>query len=189
MKYSILQNRSHENDADKQKSILRRINILDIFLILLLVAVLFLVAAFFFDVSIFGIGGQERDITYTVEIDNVSADIAELIKKGDRVMDAGGKDLIGFVMNIKAEDCVRYLYNEDSKSIEKVTLPADENGNIPQTLRVTIQVTANYEKSLGYNVSGTRIAVGNNIDLCFAGFAGSGECVAVEALTAYGGGN
>lgn len=189
MKYSILQNRSHENDADKQKSIFRRINILDVFLVLLIIVVLLLVVTFFFDVSIFGIGGQEKDISYTVEIDNVPADMVEHIKKGDRVMDAGGKESIGFVMNVKTSDCVRYLYSEDSQSIETVTLPADENGKLPQTICVTIQVIADYDKGAGYSVSGTRVAVGNIIDLCFAGFTGRGECIDVESLATYEGGN
>ena len=190
MKYSILQNRSHENnDTDKHRSIFRRINILDVFLVLVLLVILLLLATFFFDISIFGIGEDEREISYVVEIDNVSPDTLALIKKGDYVYEVSGKDISGFVADISVTDSVRYMYNESSQSIEKVTLPDDKNGKTPQTVLVTVRAVADYEEGAGYSVGGTRIVAGNNIELCFVGYTGVGECISVTPLATEEGGN
>ena len=188
MKYSILQNRSHENETEKPKSIFRRINILDVFLVLVLVAVLLLLATFFLDISIFGIGGEERDIAYTVELDGLTPEFMARVKKGDLVYDAAGKEVAGFVTDIKTADSLRYIYNEESGVIEKVVLPADADGKIPQTVQITVRASATYDEGAGYSVNGTRIVSGNNIELCFTGFTGVGKCVGVTILT-NGGGN
>lgn len=190
MKYSILQNRSHENhEADKHRSIFRRINILDVFLILLLVAVLLLLSTFFFDISLFGIGGEERDIAYTVELDGISPDMLAYVKKGDLVYDAAGKEIAGFVTEIKSSDSVRYMYNEENGAVEKTVLPADVDGKIPQTVQITIKAYASYDEGFGYSVNGNRIVSGNNIELCFPGFTGTGKCIAVSVMNSNGGGN
>ena len=190
MKYSILQNRSHENnETDKHRSLFSRINILDVFLILVLIAVLLLLATFFFDISLFGIGGEERDIAYTVELDSVSPDMLAYLKKGDLVYDAAGKEIAGFVTEIKSSDSVRYTYNEENGAIEKTVLPSDEDGKIPQTVQITIRVSASYDEGTGYSVNGGRIVSGNNIELCFPGFTGTGKCIAVTVLNSNGGGN
>ena len=96
MKYSILQNRSHENETEKPKSIFRRINILDVFLVLVLVAVLLLLATFFLDISIFGIGGEERDIAYTVELDGLTPEFMARVKKGDLYCNSFSMDVRQF---------------------------------------------------------------------------------------------
>lgn len=189
MKYSILQNRSHENETDKQKSLFRRINILDVFLVLVLVAILLLLATFFFDISIFGIGGEERDITYTVELDGLTPEFLARVKKGDLVYDAAGKAVAGFVTDIKTADSVRYTYNEESGFIEKVVLPADADGKIPQTVQITVRASARYDEGAGYSVNGARIVSGNNIELCFSGYTGVGKCIAVSVINTNGGGN
>ena len=187
MKYSILQNRLREGDGENQRSIFRRINIFDIFFVLIILAIILLISTFFFDFSIFGIGSEEVEIAYTVERDNVSSDMVGRIEKGDLVLDPAGKENAGFVTNISYSDCVRYMYNEESGAIEKVTLPEDETGYVPQTVKITIQVNADYDKGAGYSVNGTRIVVGSSLDLCFAEFTGVGECIELTVLDTKGG--
>jgi hypothetical protein len=117
-----------------------------------------------------------------VEIDNVDAAMAEMLRVGDKVFDSGGKNEIGSVTAIKSTDTVRYVYNAVTGALEAVAYPPNANGNVPKTLRVTIQVPADYASGSGFTASGNRISVGTPMTLCFVGFTGPGNCISVYVI-------
>lgn len=182
VKYSITDEKSQETGEMTVKPLWRRINILDIIFVIAVILIALAAASFFTPFSFFGLGGEKKIVSYTVEIDNVDATMAEMLKVGDKVFDSGGKNEIGSVTAIKSTDTVRYVYSAAAGALEAVSYPPDVNGNVPKTLRVTIQVTADYSSGSGYTASGNRISVGTPMTLCFVGFTGIGNCISVYVI-------
>lgn len=172
-----------EDEGGVNRSLWRRINLLDVLFIISILVIALAAASFFTPFSIFGIGGEQRIISYTVEIKNVDGAMADNIKAGDTAFDAAGKNAIGKVTAVSRTDAVRYVYNEVSGQIERAPVPKNADGNTPVNITVTIQVTADFSRGGGYNVGGNRISVGTPVQLCFTGFTGTGNCVSIYLLS------
>lgn len=164
------------------KPLWRRINLLDIIFVLAILAIAFLVASFFLPMPFIGIGNDQRMISYTIEIENVDGAMSDLLLIGDTAYDAAGKNDIGIVTSIKIEDTKRYRLDGEKGGLVSSSYPPDINGNIPKTLKITIEARADYKEGRGFTLSGNRISVGSPITLCFAGFTGTGTCVSLYEI-------
>ena len=127
--------------------------------------------------------GQNAKLEYTVEISGISKEMAAKIRVGDSVFEGENHYMIGSVTNTEMNDCLEYIYNEASGRIEAVAYIDEGNSSsVQKTLLVTITCTAEYAEGLGYTVNGYRIAVNQEMSLCFPGYNGSGQCISVTVL-------
>jgi hypothetical protein len=180
MGYTIRDERRFE--AGENKPLYRRINVLDIILIIVILVMALVVASFFTPLTLFGPKTEQRVISYTVEIEGVDADMADMIRNDDMVFDSGSMSVVGVVTAIKKTDMVKYAYNPELGAIEAVSYPEGANQNPPQTLRITVQSTADFSAGSGYRVKGSRVSVGSPVTLCFSGFTGTGNCISVYVV-------
>lgn len=160
----------------------RRINLLDIIFLLVIILVVFAVASFFMSVPLFGAGVREVEVSYTVELKFVNGAMAENIRIGDTVFDPTGKSPVGRVSDISRSDSTKFVYNQDAGMIEEAAFPANADGRVPQTMRITVVSVADYSAGGGYIIGGNRISVGSNFTLCFTGYSGAGVCVSLVAV-------
>lgn len=174
MKY--IMNDTKEERRDRA----RRINVIDILFILLAVALVLVSVSYFTDFSFFGIGGEIRTLEYVVEFEGVDANMADRISSGDSAVSGSERFSMGKVINVEKAQDVRFLYNSENSIIERVAIPADENGNTTVTLKVTLVVDAEFNAGKGYSVNGNRIAVGQTTELVFTGYSGTGKCVSIK---------
>lgn len=156
-----------------------RINLIDVSVIVVLVLAVLVAVSYFTDFSLFGLGGEKRSISYTVEFDTVSAEPAGSVKSGDGAVSVNGATSMGTVVSANIQPAVDYVYDPESGEIKAVGLPAADGGKAPVKLVVRLDVSADYIVGEGYSVDGKRISVGTPIELNFAGFSGVGNCVAV----------
>lgn len=126
---------------------------------------------------------QNVKLEYTVEISGISKEMAAKINVGDQVFDEQDRYAIGAVTNTEIDDCVEYVYNEESGRIEAVAYTDEGNSSaVRKTVLVTITANANYTEGSGYTVNGYRIAVNREMSLCFPGYSGNGQCISVTIL-------
>lgn len=186
MNFSSKDERRIRGEADTARPLWRKINLIDVIFIIIILLVALAAASFFTSFSLFGLGGEQRIISYAVELKYVDGAMAGNIKAGDTAYDAAGKDAIGTVTSVSVSNSVKYIYSEESGRMESVPVPANADGNIPVDITVTVQVTADYTAAAGYSAGGTRISVGSPVELCFAGYTGSGMCVSLHVLSQAG---
>ena len=171
---------SKRTQGDKKRSV----NIVDIVLILIILAVAAtVVLAFAPNATLHLNNSQNVKLEYTVEISGISKEMAAKINIGDSVFDGDNRYMIGSVTNTEIDDCLEYVYNEDSGRIEAVAYIDEGNSSsVRKTILVTITANAKYEEGNGYTVNGYRVAVNREMNLCFPGYAGSGQCISVTIL-------
>ena len=157
----------------------RRINLLDILFLIVILAIIAAVVSFFLPGSLFGLGGEQVAVSFTIELKLVNGGMAENIRVGDSVFDAAGKSPIGKVSEVARTDSTKMVYNQETGQIEEVAFPANIDGKVPQNLRITIEAIADYSPGSGYVVGGSRVSVGSDFTLCFTGYTGTGKCVAL----------
>lgn len=162
----------------------RSLNVVDVILSLM---ILTFVAVVIFSMAsdsnfIWG-GGQPAKLEYTVEISGISQEMVANIHVGDQVLDGENGYVIGSVTNTEIDDCVEYVYNESSGRIEAVAY-TDEGSSLAvrKTLLVTITAEAQYSEGRGYTVNGYRIAVNQDMKICFPGYTGEGQCISLTVL-------
>lgn len=172
--------KSKKAKNDKRRSF----NIVDLILILMCLSFA-VIAVFFFapDADPAWLGSESAHLEYTVEIEGISKEMAAKIVSGDQVFEGENNYAIGTVVNTEIDDCVEYVYNEESGRVEAVPYTDEGNSNaVRKNLLVTIVADADYVEGLGYTVNGYRIAVNRRIPLHFPGFAGEGQCVSLTIL-------
>ena len=160
------------------------VNIIDIVLILMILSlVVMAVFAFAPNTNWTLNGAQSAKLEYTVEISGISKEMAAKIHVGDAVFEGDNRYMIGSVTNTEIDDCVEYVYNEESGRVEAVAYMDEGNSSsVRKTILVTITADAKYAEGNGYTVNGYRIAVNQDIRLCFPGFTGDGQCISVTVL-------
>ena len=90
---------------------------------------------------------------------------------------------IGIFTSRAIRICLEYVYNEISGRIEAVAYIDEGNSSsVQKTILVTITCSAKYSEGLGYTVNGYRIAINQEMSLCFPGYSGSGQCISVTVL-------
>ena len=162
----------------------RSINAVDIVLILMILSVI-VVFVFLFAPNLGSDreGEQNVKLEYTVEISGISKEMAAKINIGDQVFDEENRYAIGSVTNTEIDDCVEYVYNEESGRIEAIAYIDEGNSSaVRKTVLVTITANAAYTEGHGYSVNGYRISVNSEMSLCFPGYVGRGQCISVTIL-------
>ncbi len=179
--------KASKSDYKKQKSEKKRpFNAVDIVLGVIILSFLSLSVFFFASNTGNGlawISGQNVKLEYTVEIFGIPQEMAAKINVGDQVFDGENKYMIGSVINTEIDDCVEYIYNDESGRIEAVAY-TDEGSlsSVRKTLLVTITTDAKYIEGKGYSVNGYRVLVNNDMTLCFPGYTGGGQCISMTIL-------
>ena len=159
--------------------------VVDILLLVTILAAIFFLVVLLTPFDPFG-GGEteERTVLYTVEISGVDRDSVQSLHVGDIVTDVDTGSVIGEVVEVASR---AYEVYTDLPSTE-ADLTADGEHNIHvvtkkiypedfQTLAVTIRVTADYEKGVGYWAQDCRIAVGRTYEIRLPAYAGEGVVV------------
>ena len=166
--------------ADKKRSFNTVDVILSLMILCFLVVVIFLFAS---NTDFNWRGEQEVKLEYTVEISEISQEMAAGIQIGDQVLDSKNNYLIGSVSNTEIDDCVEYVYNEASGRIEAVAYTDEgSTSSVRKNLLVTITANAQYSQGKGYTVNGYHIAVNRAMQLCFPGYSGEGQCISLIIL-------
>lgn len=159
----------------------KKFNFID-FLIVLVIAVVIAVLIYVFSPwsKIENIWTDNAvELTYFVEIKDVPPEYIDQIKSGDTVIDSVTKSSIGKITDVSYNTSYVYEYEVvGNKAVcNQVNSPAQKDGNVPETVLIKITAQADYKKDVGYTVSGTRIAVGELIDLRLPMYTCSGYCV------------
>lgn len=166
-------NSSVKNNNSKRTGGFNLIDVLLIALVLVIIASLvyvFLPSSWLRSV----LADEKVDIQYTVEIQGVDESFLENIKENDVVIDSVSKGNIGTVTAIDySTQNKRLEYNETTQSGVLAVVPEKYD------MLITITVKAEYTEGEGYTVGGTRIAVGELMNLRFPNFTSQGYCISV----------
>jgi len=162
----------------------RSFNVVDVILSLMILTFLSVVVFLFASNTDFNWGmEQEVKLEYTVEIPGISHEMAAKISVGDQVLDSENNYVIGTVTNTEVDDCVEYVYNEESGRIEAVAYTDEgSSSSVRKNLLVTITANAQYTEGKGYTVNGYRMAVNQDMHLSFPGYTGEGQCISLIIL-------
>lgn len=153
-----------------------KFNLIDVLLIVMvLIIVASLIYVFLPTSWIRSILADDKvDIQYTIEIQGVDEAFLENISENDIVLDSVSKGTIGTVTAIDYSTPYTQLeYNETTQSGVLSVVPEKYN------MLITISVNADYTEGEGYAVNGTRIAVGELMNLRFPNFTAEGYCISV----------
>ena len=150
-------------------------NLVDLFLVILILVIVSALLVMFDPFSLISKQDSE-DVTlrYTVEIKNVSNELKNNVKSGDKALNSATDYDMGTVVAIEPQSSFEweYIEGEDYMSKKYMTDRSD--------LIITIDVKATYVKGVGYVVDGKHVAVGSLISLRFPSFTGSGYCISIE---------
>ena len=152
-----------------------RFNLVDLFLVLLILVIVSALLVMFDPFSLASKQtSQEVTLRYTVEIKDVSNELKNNIKAGDKALSSSTDYDMGTVIAVEPQSSFEWEYNEGDDYMSK------KHKTDKSDLIVTIDVKAVYEEGIGYLVDGTHIAVGSLISLRFPSFTGSGYCISIE---------
>ena len=169
------------NAASKQK---RKFNIIDFFILLIILAV---VAALVYAFSPWSQikklwKPNQTTFQYAVELKEVDDEFINLIKTGDGVINAVTKNSMGTVDRVSEptrSTFLDYQYDtaeEGAGTYKGVLVEKPDKYDII----VYVTATAEYESGVGYTVNGSRVAVGEELFFRFPHFEYSGYCIAVD---------
>lgn len=170
-----MNNSSHNNIA-KQRKPKRKFNFIDFLIVLVVIAILGVL------VYVFSPWAQIEklwtnnsvELTYYVEIKDVGIEYIDSIQEKDGVINAVTKNSLGSVVEIaKLEKAYVYDYVDNGQG--GYTCVRTEH---PQKYNITLKIvaSADYEKGVGYSVDGTRIAIGEALDMRFPQYSCRGYC-------------
>ena len=156
-----------------------RFNLVDLLLVLIALALVFVVVFVIDPFSINLFGGEEREVTleYTLRIDNVESPLIDKIKMGDEVVDASIKSSLGYVNAVEND----IPHTEPYYDSEEDVVSMKEYPN-RYDLVVTVTATATFTDGVGYTVNGRRVAVGTQFYLMFPEYLGSGTCISMREI-------
>ena len=169
-------NNANNIPLKNNKKTKRKFNFID-FLILLLILTVLVVAVF----TIASWSSIEKLLTssqvslqYTVELRGVDAEFINNIKTGDTVTDSVSKTELGSVTRVDIEKHSILDYKEENGVYTGVPAYYDDKYDIT----VYISSNAEYLSGTGYTINGTRIAIGEILNLRFPNFSSSAYCIA-----------
>ena len=175
-----------ERDAKAKAGQRRWLFILvDVVLLAVIVASVFFLVTLLTPFSIFRSGRDEvRDITYTIELRGLTNAEMETLRAGDVVTDLETGAEIGVITEVHSrpytEYTDKYEQNQDPKDPDKWWVVQTEYPDGYKTVTLTVTVSADYQKGVGYSVSDSRIAVGHEFRLSFPKYTGKGVCVELK---------
>ncbi len=162
---------------NKKRTLKRRnFNVIDFLLVLLILVLVATLVYVFLPMSVLrGLGSKTgRDIQYSIEISCVDEDFLDDIKENDTVIDSVTKNTIGTVTAVDYGLPYTELEYDQENSVG-VLSPITGKYNVI----VTISANAEFESGEGYLVSGTRIAVGEKLNVRFPGYVCEAYCISV----------
>ncbi len=165
-----------------------RFLMMDVFLLIGIVGVIFLLVLAFTPLSLFGDEAEPRLILYTVEMAGVDQSFVSTFREGDAVVDAATGSAMGEIVQIKIRDYEAYT-NVPTPEIDpefgKHVVRKQTNETL-KTVSVVIRVSAEYTQGVGYSAEKCRIAVGKEYQLRFPSYTDRGVCVALEQMAKEG---
>ena len=154
-----------------------RFNIIDLLLIVMIFVIVGSLILMFDPFSFFkGESTENVTLRYTVEIKNVSNDLKNNVKAGDKVLNSATGYDMGVVVAVETQSSFEWEYVEGEDYMSK-KYSTDHSDII-----ITIDVQSTYEQQRGYMVDGKQIAVGVLANLRFPSFVGSGYCISIERM-------
>ena len=163
---------------DKKK---RKFNIIDFLIILAILAIIFVVIYVVSPWSQINniFNASEKELIYTVKLENVDEELISLIKQGDEVIDSVSKSSLGKV----------YIVGDGTVKSTELGYETDAEGEYEgkwiessdkYDITIQIKTSANYEENVGLFVNGTRVAVGEEFYLRFPKFEWNGYCTEIK---------
>ena len=173
-----MNNNINKSDIKEKKK--HKFNIVDFLILLLIVAIvgtaIYAVFAWSDIKALWSTSSKE--IKYIVELREVDKDFVDNmnIEKNNIVIDSVSKNQLGTVDDISSEPCRPLSYKIENGS------PVGDRQDDSSKYNITIYIsaTAEYEKGVGYTVNGTRIAVGEILQLRFPQFASTAYCTHIS---------
>lgn len=158
--------------------------LVDFFLLIGVVAVIFLLVLAFTPLELWGKDTEARQIVYTVEFYGVDKEMEYAFREGDTVTDMQSGAVMGVITEVRSR--VHEVYtdiptDEIVPEFDKYVVQKEKNENW-RVITVSIQVTAEYQEGVGYAVDGSRIAVGREYQLRFPAYTRSGACVSLVTI-------
>lgn len=158
--------------------------LVDLFLLLGVVAVVFMLVLAFTPLDIFGGDTEPRQILYTLEFYAVDKDMEHAFREGDTVTDVKSGAAMGVITQVSSRVYETYTETPTDEIVpefDKYVVQKERNEEW-RVVTVTIRVTADYRSGVGYTVDENRIAVGREYELRFPSYTNSGACVSVNKL-------
>ena len=162
--------------------------VMDIFLLIGIVGLIFLLVLAFTPLTLFGNNAEPRQIFYTVEFAGVDQGFVSSFREGDGVVDVATGSSMGEITQIKIREYEAYT-NVPTPEIDpefgKHVVRKETNEKL-NTVTVVICVTAEYTPDVGYMAEECRIAVGKEYQLRFPSYTDNGVCIALEHMAKEG---
>ena len=161
---------------------------MDIFLLLGIVGMIFLLILAFTPLTLFTEKAETRQIFYTVEFSGVDQGFVSSFHEGDAVVDVDTGSQMGEIVQIKIREYEAYT-NVPTPDIDpefgKHVVRKETNEKL-KTVTVVFRVTAEYTPEVGYAAEECRIAVGKEYQLRFPSYTDNGVCIAIENMAKEG---
>lgn len=172
-----MNNNINKSDIKEKKK--HKFNIVDFLILLLVVSIIgTAIYAVFAWSDIKALWAtSSKEILYVVELRGIDQDLVDNIKGTDVVIDSVSKNQLGIVQSANSDPYSTLGYTVDTDGEYKATMITDGS---KFNITITISATAEYEKDIGYTVNGTRIAVGEVLDLRFPQLASTAYCVHIS---------
>lgn len=157
-----------------------RFNLVDLFLILIALAVVFVMIFVIdpFSIELFDNTEKEVKLEYTIRIENVENTLINKIAIGNEVVDSSTKTSLGFVSSV--ENDIPHTEPYYDSEIGVVSMMQYENR---YDLVVTVtSANATFTEGVGYEVNDRRVAVGTQLYLMFPDFVGTGSCISIREI-------
>jgi len=156
--------------------------VVDLFLLIGVIAVIFLLVLAFTPLDLFVDDAEPKQIVYTVEISGVDKDLENAFREGDAVVDAQTGTQMGVITQVTSRVYEAYIdkpTQEIDPTFEKHVVQKERNEEW-RVITINVSVTAEYRSGIGYTVDTNRIAVGREYSLRFPSYVSNGECVALH---------
>lgn len=166
---------SNEN-LQKEKKL--RFNGMDLFIIILVAAVIIGVIFIKNRASSAGDSDSENEIVtieYTLEFRKLENSVIGYIGEGDAVKDPDNKQTIGHVISVQSVPYREISYNYDDGGAYMADNPDYSD------LLITLRATATKDSG-GYYAGGVKFLVGKACNVRSKGFAGSGYCISIKEV-------
>ena len=172
-----MNNNTNKLDIKEKKK--HKFNIVDFLILLLVVAIIGTAVYAVFSWSDIKTlwATSSKEILYVVELRGIDQDLIDNVKGTDIVIDSISKNQLGIVQSATSDPYSILGYTVDADGEYTATMITDGS---KFNITVTISATAEYEKGVGYTVNGTRIAVGEVLDLRFPQLASTAYCVHIS---------
>lgn len=152
----------------------RGVNFFDLFVLLLVVAVGLLAAYFIRGTRVLpATGGTPIEVTYKVEISNVSEQVRDSAKAGVAVRDGVRKSMLGEITEVSASPAFQMKADMETGEVKRAEIEGRYN--------VTVTCKAQGQLRDGRVVINEyTLGVGTQVALQSAGISGVGYCVALD---------